>query len=348
MPNPNRFIPQAAAILPAFGLIASLLPGFVLCAYAGAQDKHNLIVQTDIGEDPDDHHSAVRVLLESNEYNVLGLIATDDDEYVVDRVLREMVDAYEEVNPNLIKHADGYPTGAYLRSVVAMGNDRWAPDRFTEGAKLIIRQVDAAKVPVWVMSWGSTTTLARAIKEVQATRTTAQLNAFVSKIRLFEAYGQCNNGQWLATNFPDMFHLRDSPIGGNHGVNWSERLNNSPYDRNYADDTWYLENIVGKGPLGDPAESKLGSNTLGIYRIRQPRWSSDSGGPLYLMSAVVGLSDVNQPTWGAGADASIPRPGTRGRSRTVLRLRRRITLLAATGHDTYAGENTEFITTGAL
>jgi len=294
----------------------------------------------------------VRVLLEANEYNVLGLIATDDGGYLADRTLHDMIDAYEKVYPNLIKHADGYPTAAYLRSVVATGNDRHAPTKLTDGAKLIIRQVDATKGPVWVMSWGSTTTLAKAVKEVQATRTTAQLNAFVSKIRLYEAYGQCSNGQWLAQNFPNMIILRDSPLGGNYAVNWTERLNNSPYDRNYADDTWHFENIVGKGPLGDPDEFKFGDASFnltgGNFRIRRHRWASDSGGVLHLLSGRYGLHDPEQPTqggWG-GRFNSIktrnPGPLNNSDGRPVPPPDYYI---LTPGHDTYAGENNLYITT---
>jgi len=105
-----------------FILVFSL--GFALAPQAGAGDKPNVIIQTDIhptdGE-PDDKQSLIRFLLEANEFNVLGLIATDRtpelNQQSLDRI-REVIDAYEKVYPNLVKHASGYPTADYLRSVV--------------------------------------------------------------------------------------------------------------------------------------------------------------------------------------------------------------------------------------
>ncbi|TVS09181.1 MAG: DUF1593 domain-containing protein, partial [Planctomycetaceae bacterium] len=103
--------------------------GFVLAPTADAQDKPNVIIQTDIhpadGE-PDDKQSLIRFLLEANEFNILGLIATDRSPELnaqsLDRI-HEVIDAYKEAYPNLVKHASGYPSADYLRSVATVGNN---------------------------------------------------------------------------------------------------------------------------------------------------------------------------------------------------------------------------------
>ena len=266
--------------------------GLALAPHAGAQERPNIIIQTDIhptmGE-PDDYQSLIRFLLEANEFNILGLIATDRSPEVnqqsLDRI-HEVIDAYEKVYPNLIKHASGYPTADYLRSVATVGNSRADGSTVTSRAQLIINQVDAAQGTVWIAAWGGTTTVGSALREVQATRTTAQLNAFVSKIRLFEAWGQCTDGNWIAKNFPNMFQLRDF---GNFAVNsvQTNQLGESDYDWQYADDWWYADNIEGKGPMG------------AIFPKRNYYSASDQGPSLYLLAGRYGLSDPEQPTWGS-------------------------------------------------
>ncbi len=109
-----------------WGLVFAL--GLALAPTADAQDKPNIIIQTDIGtftnddrlipwtSDPDDGQGMIRLLLEANEFNVLGLIATTKNP-ANPQTIHTIIDAYEEAYPNLIKHADGYPTPDYLRSV---------------------------------------------------------------------------------------------------------------------------------------------------------------------------------------------------------------------------------------
>ena len=45
-------------------------------AFAGAGGKKRLLVLTDIGSDPDDQQSMVRLLLYANEFDLEGLVAT--------------------------------------------------------------------------------------------------------------------------------------------------------------------------------------------------------------------------------------------------------------------------------
>lgn len=54
-------------------LIAILISTF---ACIKAQEKHRLIVLIDIGNDPDDKQTLVRLLLYSNQINIEGIIAT--------------------------------------------------------------------------------------------------------------------------------------------------------------------------------------------------------------------------------------------------------------------------------
>ena len=68
--------------------------------------------------------SLVRFLLYSNQLEVEGLVATTSTwmkKAVRPDVVHSVLDAYEQVQPNLLKHAPGFPTAAALRKVVASG-----------------------------------------------------------------------------------------------------------------------------------------------------------------------------------------------------------------------------------
>lgn len=73
--------------------------------------KPRVVVLTDMGNEPDDQMSFVRLLLYSNELDLEGLIATTSTwqkNKVQPETMRSLVAAYGEVRPNLLKHAAGW------------------------------------------------------------------------------------------------------------------------------------------------------------------------------------------------------------------------------------------------
>ena len=99
-------------------LIASCTFGAVLLPPAVADEaRPRLLVLTDIGGDPDDQQSMVRLMVYSNEFEIEGLIASASgtpgelkEAVTKPQLIREIVDAYGQVRDNLALHADGYPT----------------------------------------------------------------------------------------------------------------------------------------------------------------------------------------------------------------------------------------------
>ena len=84
--------------------------------------------------------------------------------------MSQVIDDYEKDYPNLKKHAEGYPTPEYLRSIVKVGNvgyegEMEAP---TEGSELIRRAIlDDDPRPLYLQVWGGTNTIARALLDIQ-------------------------------------------------------------------------------------------------------------------------------------------------------------------------------------
>lgn len=91
-----------------------------------AQEKHRLIVLTDIEADPDDSQSLVRLLLYSNQIDIEGLIATTSThqkERVAPETIHRILEAYNKVQPNLVKHEAGFPSAKQLHSLVV--SNQW-------------------------------------------------------------------------------------------------------------------------------------------------------------------------------------------------------------------------------
>src|SRR5438552_7120264 len=172
---------------------------FVLTASAAlAAEKPRLVVLTDIGGDPDDQQSLIRLLHYANEFEIEGLIASAagtpgelKKETVRPELIREIVEAYSQVRPNLLLHHPDYPEAKRLLNRIKSGNPvrgvkSLGADHDTEGSRWIIAVVDRDDPrPVNVTIWGGSTELAQALWRVRADRTPEQLQAFLGKLRVY-------------------------------------------------------------------------------------------------------------------------------------------------------------------
>ncbi|MBN2012806.1 DUF1593 domain-containing protein, partial [candidate division KSB1 bacterium] len=204
------------------------------------------------------------------------------------------------VQPNLAKHDPRYPTADYLRSITRQGLDgtvgtenfaggKYRPietllgsDFETEASDAIIHVVDKPDPrPVWVLVWGGPHAVAQAIWKVQHTRDTAELDLFISKLRIFMIHQQDCTAEWLLNNFPDLFII--CSMKNYMGMFWN--MHDSKTE--LGDLKWANENIrQGHGPLGAAyPRSGWDPDAPGV-------WEGDSPSFLHLVS---GLRDVNDP-----------------------------------------------------
>lgn len=157
------------------------------------------IVTTD-GE-VDDQDTFARLLLYSNEFNIVGLVYSSsqwhykgdgkgtkmtseipmtaklygersDLRWTGTEWMDEFIDKYAQVYPNLAKNAKGYPTAAYLKSLVRIGNIDFEGEMSydTPGSdfiKAVLMDDDTS--PVYLQVWGGTNTIARALKSIEDT-----------------------------------------------------------------------------------------------------------------------------------------------------------------------------------
>jgi len=242
---------------------------WILAAQLVAADKPRLIVLTDISNEPDDEESLVRLLVYSNEYDIEGLIATTSTWLRTNSrpdLIRRDVKAYALVRDNLLKHAPGFPAAERLLGLTKTGQQGYGmaavgEGRTTEGSRHIIDVVDRADTrPVWVSVWGGANTLAQALWDVKSTRSTAETDRFVSKLRVYAIADQDDAGRWLRETFPGLFYIV-SPSTQNEKEYYRGTWNGISGDRRYGrgpmhafelvDNPWLEANVIrNHGPLG--------------------------------------------------------------------------------------------------
>lgn len=229
-----------------------------------ADTKPRLLVTTDIGGDPDDQQSMIRLMVYLNAFRLEGLLASASGtpgelgrEVVQPHLIRQIVEAYAGVLPNLKRHADGWPEAADLLAVIKEGNpQRGEPavgdGHDTEGSAWIISRVDAgsASDPLNITIWGGQTDLAQALWRVREDRGVEGLRAFTTKLRVYDIGDQDRLADYIAREFPGLFYiLAKSPPG----VDKREGVFRGMYlggDESLTSRDWIDTYIRSSGPLG--------------------------------------------------------------------------------------------------
>lgn len=267
-----------------------------------ARQKLRVLVLTDIENEPDDAMSLVRFLTYSNEWNVEGLVATTSvhqKNKIATWRIREILDAYAKVQPNLVKHEPGYPTADYLRSVVREGHADYGMNAVgkgmdSPGSDLVIQAVDKNDSrPLWVQVWGGPNCLAQALWKVKQTRTPQALKKFVDKLRVYTISDQDDSGPWIRKTFPDLFYIASPGFhsyGGYHNATWSGISGDHFHARfgggnfTIVDNPWLDIHVRSKGPLG--------------AQYPQVKYLMEGDTPSFLYLISNGLGSPEHPNWG--------------------------------------------------
>ncbi|MBX2840750.1 MAG: DUF1593 domain-containing protein [Flammeovirgaceae bacterium] len=255
--NLKRIIWMALAIL--------FLAEIAIAQIVESTQRHRVLVLTDIENEPDDAESLVRFLVYSNHYDVEGLVATTSThlrDKIADWRIHEIVDAYGKVRDNLEKHEQGFPTHQFLKDRIKKGIPVYGlkgvgEGQDSEGSDWLIDVVDKNDDrPVWISIWGGANVLAQSLWKVRQNRTKAELDQFVSKIRVYTISDQDDSGFWMRKEFPNLFYIV-SPGDNYRTATWSGISGEPQYgfasgaDTTLVQNPWLRENIMeNHGPLG--------------------------------------------------------------------------------------------------
>src|SRR4051812_1976694 len=167
--------------------------------------KPRVVIISDIGNEPDDQMSFVRLLMYSNEFDIEAMIATTSTwqrEKTHPETMRELIDAYGEVRPNLLLHAKGWPEEPYLRGKIYTGQSAYGmaatgSGKPSDGSRAIIRSVESDDPrPLWVCIWGGAGTLAQALMDLKAAHRPDELSKLIAKLRVYSISDQDDAGPW--------------------------------------------------------------------------------------------------------------------------------------------------------
>jgi hypothetical protein len=273
--------------------------------------RPRLVVLTDISSltpgvaEPDDAQSLIRLMLYTNEFEIEGLIATSNlghGQKTRPDLIRQVVDAYEKVRPNLLLHDPRYPPAEVLRGGIKAGQERAGPKvpvstsvgdgKDTEASNWIIRVVDRPDPrPVWVVIWGGSADLAQALWRVRHDRTPEELSRFVAKLRVHAIGDQDSTGPWIREQFPDLYVItqRRAYRGIYRGG-----------DVSLVSSDWVAANVHGHGALGDLYPNYRGGD-IWSGKLGQVRGIKEGDTPSFLSLVSNGLSDPTHPwlgSWG--------------------------------------------------
>lgn len=235
-------------------LILSLIVTLASAAAVRPQERHRILVSTDIGgTDADDNQSMAHLLMYSDLFDIEALVSTPTFGDGSKAEILRMIDVYEKDYPRLVAHASGLLSPDSLRSLCRQGADRRAPycgySTPTEGSQAIIeaaRRQDPR--PLYVLVWGALEDVAQALHDAPDIK---------DKIRVYWIGGPnkkwgANAYAYIAENFPDLWMIENN---ASYRGFISDNKRDDRFNSRYYDDV-----IKGAGALGEDFKSYYDGN----------------------------------------------------------------------------------------
>lgn len=335
-------------VLPlSLSLLLSLAAIDAVSFAAPAPSKPRTIVTTD-GE-VDDMDSFTRFLLYTNEVDVVGLVYSSSQwHYAGDgkgtrftsqlastakrygertdlrwpgtEWMQALIGKYAAVHANLLKHDRAYPSPAYLRSLVKVGNIEFEGEmaKDTEGSNWIKKVLlDEDPRPVYVQVWGGTNTLARALKSIEdefkTTPSWPRIHEKVSKKTVIYAVldQDATYKAYVAPNWPDIKVIYNAAQFWSFAYSWPRVVPEGL--KPYLSGAWFAENIRfnhgalleeyylwgdGRKIAGDPEHTQGDPEQARRQQRAQFDFISEGDSPAYFFLLDFGLRSLGDPSFG--------------------------------------------------
>lgn len=262
--------------------------------FGQTNQKNRVIILTDIEADPDDTQSLVRLLLYSNQIDIKGIVATTScwhTSEVNPESIEKVIEAYGEIQGNLLKHESGFPDAESLSLLVKEGLPLYGMKGVgdgmdSEGSEWIIKVLEEEdERPLWISVWGGVNTLAQTLDKIQKTKSKKEAKRLISKLRVYTISDQDDSGIWIRNNFPDLFYIVTP--GDDYGSATWTGINTyvAGIDNTTISNTWITQNIQqNHGPLG------------AVYP--DVAWGVEGDTPAFLSLLLNGLNESEHPEWG--------------------------------------------------
>jgi hypothetical protein len=294
-----------SSVLAVVGTAASAqsVPVPIVDKYEG---HPRVVIISDIGNEPDDQMSFVRLLLYSNELDLEALIASTSTwqrTKTHPETMHSIVEAYRQVRPNLLQHAKGWPEADELDARIFAGQPAYGmaatgagkASAGSEALKKAIERDDSR--PLWICLWGGVNTLAQSLIDLRTAHSASEMDRLIARLRVSSISDQDDAGPWIRREFPTLFYVvKPSPPNSEeyYDATWTG-ISGDVYYRNGAgaDTTlvtneWLETNIRSKGPMGKwyprfmfimegDTPSYLGLIDNGLNAYHRPDWGGWGG-----------------------------------------------------------------------
>jgi hypothetical protein len=268
--------------------------------------RPRVAIVSDIGNEPADQMSFVRLLLYSNEIDLEAMIASTSvwqKAATHPETMHKIIAAYGQVRPHLLLNAPGWPEPAALDSRIFAGQPGYGmaatgAGKDSPGAQALLRAIERDDPrPLWVCIWGGANTLAQALIDLRARHAPTEAAHLVARLRVYSISDQDDAGPWIRREFPRLFYIampstQDS--GEYYYATWTGISGDLYYrncegaDTGLVTNEWLERNIRSKGALGQmyprfmfimegdtPSFLNLIDNGLNSYR--RPDWGGWGG-----------------------------------------------------------------------
>ncbi len=297
-------------------------PSMPIVTLPETPERPRLVLLLDIGSSPRCEQQLVHLLVSSNRIDIEGLIAVtsvDIKHHPQPERFGPIIDAYEQVLPNLQKHAQGWTSAERLRSVVAVGQPDWGLEMLgeghsTSGSELLVNAIlrDDTR-PLNIAVVGGSNTLGQAIYELRERFTDADFETLLARIRVYETGAEGDASAWICREYPKIHWVRSefqaagvSEFSTSHpeGLPPSELSQMtaasvggpwcwSPFVEDASgQNAWIRENVQqNHGALGAAYPNTVPNGEIPEY--------IEGGGPASWLGLVYpGLYDIDRPWWG--------------------------------------------------
>jgi len=233
----------------------------------------------------DDFDSFIRLLLYTNELNIVGLVYSSSEfhyagdgkgtnftsnmpfakQYGTRTTLRWLgtewmqgfIDKYARVYDNLLEHDKNYPAPQHLKSLIKVANIDFEGEmeHDTEGSDFIKNLfLDNNPVPLHLQIWGGTNTVARALKSIEDEyKNTSQWKSIYKKVcdkaTIYIILDQDDTyKKYVSVNWADINVIYNTTQFWCLAYPWDKAVPSEM--QSYLDGPWFAENIkFNHGPL---------------------------------------------------------------------------------------------------
>ena len=250
-----------------FSLLSLCLFALPVFSQQPVPERPRILVSTDIGgTDPDDNQSMAHLLMYCNEFDLEGLVSSPSYGTGNKEEIIRMIGLYEKQFPALSKHASGWASPDYLRSITKQGRKGAAPmegySTATEGSDWIVTCArKQSERPLYILVWGGLDDVAQALHDAPD---------IAHNIRIYWIGGpnkkwSVNSYVYIVSHFPDLWFIENN--GTYRGFIYNSKNKdkyNMGYYATYVKDAGLMGADFGNYYKGNP---KLGDTPSLLYMM---------------------------------------------------------------------------------